>query len=266
MPKYRHAHWTDGDGIGKKIVNKKTKGLARRDDDGQDLTRELTRLEAIICEAHTKAKQQEVEIRKHSANFLQYVKEAGDALWQVHRRLGGRTKWSRWRKTHLIDKHIMSKNTTNDYMKVARNWPDKAIQEGMKRGEIRSIAAFKRALIGSAVPSEPGDYQLALKAARFVLGKRLKELSAEELKLIASELDDDMLLDPSDAMGKAWKKLIQELQHGGIVTGKLAEFDVDGEPLHVSPEEQQYRQKLNKKISDFLNRKTRKPATRKRSK
>ena len=72
MPNYQTNHWTDGDGIENKLV-------------GNALRERLSKLKSDANDHHSKCQQQ-------SKSALNHAKEAGEALLEVKRRLGHRSK------------------------------------------------------------------------------------------------------------------------------------------------------------------------------
>ncbi len=102
MPNHKTPHWTDGDGIGKKLT-------------GPVLTRRLAKLAETASTHHQQADQMH---RVAWQGWLEHSRQAGEALLEAQRRLGHRSKWSKWRKANFK----ASKETACDYARVAREW------------------------------------------------------------------------------------------------------------------------------------------------
>ncbi len=137
MPRYRTPHKTDGPGIGKKLR-------------GQDLAKRLDELADMAGHHHS-------EVARHWAGWLNHAKEAGGALLEAKRRLGHRKKWSKWRNRNIIN--TMSKETSCNYMRIAREWDDARLVHARASGvKLDSIRSVLRVLRGEPIPEmDPCD-------------------------------------------------------------------------------------------------------------
>ena len=218
MPRHRNDHWTDGDGIGKKLK-------------GGELHEHLKELAITVEVYHTKAK-------ANWRGWLDHARRAGDALLEAKRRLGHRTKWSKWRNRNFIESNIMSKSTSVNYMKIARNWNDARLVEARQNGiKLDSIRAVLRVLSGTAPPKpdprdkRPGetifefiDRQDKYEATSEGRERRRKEEIQQTRKQICREfaakirgLDEEELRVLSETFdpytGDTWEKLYADLRN-----------------------------------------------------
>lgn len=195
---------------------------------GEELSERLKVL-AIGIEIHNNA------AAKFLAGWVNHAREAGNELLEAKRRLGHKTKWSKWRYRNLIDPGIMSKSTSLIYMKIACNWDDVRLVEARQKGvQLESIRAVLRVLNGEAPPapdardSRPGetedeywDRRAVYDASEEGRKRRRKERAEVMRKQIrrefatrVRELDDDELrvlfeiFEPS-----SWDKLYADLRN-----------------------------------------------------
>lgn len=195
----REPHWTDGDGIGKKLTGH---ALAQRLDELADMARSNDR----------EFFQTTRELRRLECRAIEFARAAGDALLEAKRRMGHRSKWSKWRYDELIKHGYMSRETTYAYMKVAREWSNPAIQKRLAAGEpIRSIREFNRIL----KQKSPIDYECPPrdeeKARQTIIRKQfgalLSRLSSNEWQVIA---DSEALEQLWDSFRAAMQTYIDE--------------------------------------------------------
>lgn len=198
MPRYNTPHHTDGPGIGKKLKN-------------GELSARLHQLKEEITQHHWNA---ESAKRK----WLNEVREVGERLIEVKRRLGHKTKWSNWRDRELINPGIMSKETSVDYMLVAREWINPRIEAARANGvSIDSIKTFKKVLRGQPLNQPPKskteEYQVMYrKSVRKDFSKEVGRLDYYETELLqCPEVFCDL-----------WGGLFEQLKHYvQVVYGEL---------------------------------------------
>lgn len=104
MPRHRTAHHTDGPGIGRKLKGPQLK----------------QRLQTLAEEAINHHRQ----VKEGWQGWLEHARQVGEAFLEAKRRLGHRSKWSKWRYYTFIKEGIMSKETICVYMRIAREWED----------------------------------------------------------------------------------------------------------------------------------------------
>lgn len=170
MPHYRTPHDTDGPGIGAELK-------------GSKLT---VRLAHLASEANSHHR----SVEEHWQGMLLHAKQAGEALIEAKRRLGHRTKWSKWRYHNFRG----SPETSRVYVRIARDWQDPRIQEARFAGvKIESIKTFLSVLKGEPTTrniKEPTSDEQRLRAPRDRVQKefnrRLSELTSYELEILTA--------------------------------------------------------------------------------
>jgi hypothetical protein len=110
---------------------------------GTALSRRLATLQETIVLGHRNA-------TKKNDRWLLHVKAVGDALREAKRRLGHRTKWSRWRNKLIDEIHDagmpFSVRTAQVYALVAGKWEEPLVMQMRASGNVTSISAFVKVL------------------------------------------------------------------------------------------------------------------------
>lgn len=193
MPRHSTPHWTDGDGIGPKLT-------------GPALDRRLKKLATTANKGYQEAEASHRTINTAWGLWLEHAKEAGEALLEAKRRLGHKLKWSRWRN----DNFKGSKETSCQYMRVAREWENPVIVVAREAGLINSINTFNKLLRGQPLTTKKPKAKT--ERERELLQKNLLKLIDERL----SRLDDTelLLLTRSDmrAFKSIWEKMHERLK------------------------------------------------------
>jgi DNA-binding transcriptional MerR regulator len=224
MPRHRTPHPTDGDGIGRKLT-----GVALG-----------SRLKTLADEAN----KHHAEVQARWKGLLDHAQLAGEALIEAKRRLGHRTKWSKWRRDHFEG----SKETACHYMRVARHWDDPRIQQAKASGmTIDSINKFLQVLRGQAhEPRKDTESNSALREmemdfAREQLRKefaeKLRKLDYQELKVLGEQFDR-----------RSWQRLYKDLQR---TVCQVTESD------YYKEEAASEKRQVRSKVSNALNGKRR---------
>ena len=185
MPKHKTPHPTDGDGIGPKLT-----GAALG-----------SRLKTLADEAN----KHHSEVRAHWMGMLDHARQAGEALIEAKRRLGHKSKWSKWRRERFEG----SKETACNYMRVAREWNDPRIQQARADGvAIDSINKFLKFLRGDSPDDDnktPSKRELQIAEARDQLRQefsaRINKLDYLELKVLLENFES-----------RSWPKLHEDLR------------------------------------------------------
>lgn len=220
MPRHKTPHHTDGDGIGKKLT-------------GRKLKKRLDQLTTQITQHHNEA-------QAKYRGLLDDARAAGEGLLEVKRRLGHRLKWSKWRKRHLIDPGIMSKETCLNYMRVAREWNNPQLVSARVEGmTIDSINKFMKLARGeplnqTTVNNSDLQSNLLRNAVCKEFSKKVRDLTPLELKI----------LDYPEPFEELWDGLYEKLKHWVQV-----EY---GEVYDDEDTKQQYRE-VREKIKRALN-------------
>jgi|GEM_PF-3477050 len=119
MPNARTIHPTiDGSNIGKILI-------------GDELQERLNLLGHTARQNHEALTEANRVLGEKQREIIEFARKAGEALLEVKRRLGHKTKWSKWRSENLIKPKIMSKETTVIYMRIAREWNDSAVRDAL---------------------------------------------------------------------------------------------------------------------------------------
>lgn len=185
MPRHRTPHPTDGDGIGRKLT-------------GVALVSRLNTLADSANKHHAK-------VQAHWKGLLDHARLAGEALIEAKRRLGHKTKWSKWRRDHFEG----SKETACNYMRVAREWNDPRIQQATASGvTIDSINKFLQVLRGDSSDHDgktPSVRELEIAETRDQLrqefANRIKNLDYLELQVLLANFES-----------RSWPRLLEDLK------------------------------------------------------
>lgn len=151
---------------------------------GDSLKRRLGELKEAANSNHTKA----ASVLKKA---LDHARQAGEALCEAKKRLGGRGKWTRW----LRDNFEASIETARVYMRVARTWDDERVAAARQGGMApESIATFLDVVKGTSPDKgekpilnqtpEESDQDYMCSAIRQDFGKKLRSLKIDELRVM----------------------------------------------------------------------------------
>jgi hypothetical protein len=216
MPKHNTPHWTDGDGIGERLI-------------GPLLTVRLNKLSKSANSHHRQA-------NEACQGMLEHARQAGEALLEARRRCGHRTKWIKWRRGHFKG----SKETSCHYMKVAREWENPAIVDAQEAGiPIDSINRFLKLLRGQPLTKKskdksPSDEQRdeLRNALRREFAGKLQELSDLELETLADSNWQGMY-----TFDRLWDKMHERLQTAvAVLYGEVLYVENDDEDGRPQPD------------------------------
>lgn len=134
--------------------------------------------------------------QEHWRGYLDCARQAGIALLHARKILGGRSKWSKWRR----DNFEGSKETCNQYMRVAKFWDDPRIVEARKEATINSIEGFLKVIRNSRqkAPQEQGDRDWFCKDLKRKFGDIVRTLSEDARQVYHRHFDkiQDELVNP----------------------------------------------------------------------
>jgi len=146
------------------------------------------RLQELEAEAVSNA----LNANSHYRRALGFALEAGKALNEARRILGGGKYWGQWRKKHFCERTGLSERTARDYARIAREWDTPPMKAARARGLTQaSLEAVLKILRGDSDTKrpKPSEHELLMEEARQDLrtefAKKLRELDYEELQILS---------------------------------------------------------------------------------
>jgi len=228
LPRHRTPHHTDGPGIGKKLA-------------GDALAKHLNKLAETVTAEHRQAEEK-------WRGWINHARAAGEALIEAKRRLGHRTKWSEWRKRHFTIDGVttLSKETSCNYMRIAREWEDPRLREARANGiKLDSINKVLSILRGDSLKKEPAPEKEQEAESRVPDEGSVRQWLREQFAADLRSLTKEELQVFEVMYAEFWERLYADLRDDVCV---MLECDYYGE-------EEELKEVVRRRINRALNRK-----------